>query len=665
MERGVGLDEHLAGHVAAPRAPGHLRQQLERALRGAEVRHLQAQVGVDHADQGHVRKVEALGDHLRADQNIDVAAPELAEDLRVGILAAGGVGVHAHDARVREDLLHGGLDALGADAGHLDVGRAAFGIGAARRHRLDRSADVADHMVRRLVVGHLHAAVRTGLDVAADGAHHGGGVAAAVQEQHGLLALREAQADGLDQLLREQVRGAGLLGLDAHVHDAHDRHRAAVHALGQLGQPVLAGARVAVGFERGRGAAEHDGAVFEVAAHDGDVARAVARGFVLLVGGLVLLVHHQQAQRAHGREERAARADDDARLAGGDAPPFVVALAVGEMAVQDGDDVAEAPAEALHGLGREGDFRHEGDGPLPRVQRGLDGGEIDFRLAAAGHAVQQHDARLGRGHFRADGGERRFLLVRQRRGRRGQDRQPDVGIAADHAFFQRNPALLFEAAQAVEGHAGFLRQRGGGRFAALFQRGPGGGLLGAFLRQRGLFLRGGRGLGADGGDELLLELGAVAAHGGGQHGGDGALERGGVVVGDPAREPQHRLVEQRQIGGDGLDGLQVREVGLLREADDEAAGAAPAEGHAHDAADPHLRGQLGGHAVVEFAVERELGEDPGDGKRHKTILQILGEVDHHAENEEDHGGGDDGIHGGEYRSFYVVRKNFRPVLRRT
>ena len=45
----VRLQDHLARRVAAPRAPRHLRQQLEGALGRAEVGDAEAHVGVDHA----------------------------------------------------------------------------------------------------------------------------------------------------------------------------------------------------------------------------------------------------------------------------------------------------------------------------------------------------------------------------------------------------------------------------------------------------------------------------------------------------------------------------------------------------------------------------------------------------------------------------------------
>ena len=50
-------------------------------------------------------KVQSLGDHLRADENIDLADAEIAEDAAVIVLALQRVGIHPRDARVRETVL--------------------------------------------------------------------------------------------------------------------------------------------------------------------------------------------------------------------------------------------------------------------------------------------------------------------------------------------------------------------------------------------------------------------------------------------------------------------------------------------------------------------------------------------------------------------------------
>ena len=80
MMRRVGLDDHAARALAASRASRDLGQQLERSLGGAEVGQVQRHVGEDDRGQRDAGKIETLGDHLRADQNIDLAGAKLGQD---------------------------------------------------------------------------------------------------------------------------------------------------------------------------------------------------------------------------------------------------------------------------------------------------------------------------------------------------------------------------------------------------------------------------------------------------------------------------------------------------------------------------------------------------------------------------------------------------------
>ena len=198
--------------------------------------------------------------------------------------------------------------------------------------------------------------------------------------------------------------------------------------------------------ERGRGGAEDDGAGLAETAHDGDVAGVVARRLVLLVAGLVLLVHDDDAEFVDGREDGRARADDDARLASMDAVPFVVALAVAELAVEDGDGGAEAGGEALDGLGGEGDFGDENDGAAPFVERVGDALEEDLGLAARGDAVEEHGRRAPAGvgfvHGGADEGLGGGLFVGERQWKEGRMRRPAMGIPAFGLLGDRDEAVL-------------------------------------------------------------------------------------------------------------------------------------------------------------------------------------------------------------------------------
>ena len=77
----VGLDQDAARLVAAAGAAGDLRDLLEAALGGAQVAAGKAEVGIDHADQGEVGEMIALGDELGADDDVDLARLHRADEL--------------------------------------------------------------------------------------------------------------------------------------------------------------------------------------------------------------------------------------------------------------------------------------------------------------------------------------------------------------------------------------------------------------------------------------------------------------------------------------------------------------------------------------------------------------------------------------------------------
>ena len=88
MKRRERLHEHLALHISAPRPAGHLREQLKRPLSRAEIRLVQREVRIDDSDQRDIRKMQSLGDHLRAHQDIDFSDAKFIQCPPVIILAA-------------------------------------------------------------------------------------------------------------------------------------------------------------------------------------------------------------------------------------------------------------------------------------------------------------------------------------------------------------------------------------------------------------------------------------------------------------------------------------------------------------------------------------------------------------------------------------------------
>ena len=117
-----GLHHDLAGAVAPAGPPRDLDEELEGALVGPEIGHVHGKVGVDQAHEGHIGKIEALGDHLGADEDIDAAGAEAGEDFAETIFFAHRVGVDALDPGLGQETPHRLLDPLGAGAAPLDFG---------------------------------------------------------------------------------------------------------------------------------------------------------------------------------------------------------------------------------------------------------------------------------------------------------------------------------------------------------------------------------------------------------------------------------------------------------------------------------------------------------------------------------------------------------------
>src|SRR5688572_12788837 len=114
--RGVALDDDARAGSAPPRAAGDLGQQAEGALPGAKIGEVQASIGVDDPDGGDAGEIKALGHHLGADNDIDVASLDLAQQPIRAAGASHRVLVPAEDPRRGKDATHLGFDPLRARA---------------------------------------------------------------------------------------------------------------------------------------------------------------------------------------------------------------------------------------------------------------------------------------------------------------------------------------------------------------------------------------------------------------------------------------------------------------------------------------------------------------------------------------------------------------------
>ena len=139
--RRARLDDYLASAVAPPCPAGNLHNQLEGALGRTEILHMQRLVRINQPDQGDIGKVQALGDHLRSNQQVDPAPPEVPENLPEKVFLRHGVRVHPHDIGPGQDLLHHVLDLLRSLPAEPDAGSAA--LRAVLRGSLLRRAEVA------------------------------------------------------------------------------------------------------------------------------------------------------------------------------------------------------------------------------------------------------------------------------------------------------------------------------------------------------------------------------------------------------------------------------------------------------------------------------------------------------------------------------------------
>ena len=169
---------------------GDLGEELKGPFSAPIVGEAEGGVCRDDPHQRHVGEVVALGDHLGADEDLGLPAPEGGEDLLIGVPAGDRVRVHADGPGAGEPLLDLLLHLLRAHAEVLDEGLAAAGADGGQG--LPRAAVVAADRILGLVVGHGDIAVVACQHVSAGAAGDEGGVSTPVQKQHGLVSLLQA-----------------------------------------------------------------------------------------------------------------------------------------------------------------------------------------------------------------------------------------------------------------------------------------------------------------------------------------------------------------------------------------------------------------------------------------------------------------------------------------
>src|SRR4051812_43301283 len=121
MMRMIRLNQDATRQVAATGAAGHLRNQLEGPLSGAKIRQRQARVNRNDSDQSDIGKIMALGQHLRADEQINLTLPKIEQRLLKFAAARFCVSINSAYAHSGQTLSQKLFDLFSAFADIVDV----------------------------------------------------------------------------------------------------------------------------------------------------------------------------------------------------------------------------------------------------------------------------------------------------------------------------------------------------------------------------------------------------------------------------------------------------------------------------------------------------------------------------------------------------------------
>src|SRR5207249_3597347 len=219
---------------------------------------------------------------------IDLARAEVGKDFLELPPAPGRVAVQALHARPREKFRQLALDLLRPLADVVKVLAVAHRTASGHDGRV--AAVVAHQAMLATVIGERDGTVHASDRLATAPAEQVPGVAAPVEQDHG---LRPGAHLGFDLLLeppRDRHHRVGLAEFLAHVHNLDAGQRASGDSLFQHGELVFALAGIPAGLERRSRRTQEGQRLRQSRPHYGYVPAVVARGLLLLVAGLVLLV---------------------------------------------------------------------------------------------------------------------------------------------------------------------------------------------------------------------------------------------------------------------------------------------------------------------------------------------------------------------------------------
>ena len=214
-------------------------------------------------------------------------------------------------------------------------------------------------------------------------------VTAAIEEQHCLLAASQCLPHGLDQW-RSQEASAVRRGLPQ-IDQLDFRQSCAAMPAGQAQVLVSPGLDVHDCLQAGRCRDQHRRARAQPSADDGHVAGIVDDAVLLLERGLMLLIHHHQAEVGKRQEQGRTGADNHGRRALRDGLAGDLAGAWRQIGMPHRGGDAETALKPLGPLRRQGDFGQHHERLTTGAQTCGDGLQVDLGLTRAGDTVQQRD----------------------------------------------------------------------------------------------------------------------------------------------------------------------------------------------------------------------------------------------------------------------------------
>ena len=200
----VRLQITVAAPLLAAGAADHLMQQLERALGRARIAVRKSEIGVDNADQIELGEMMALGDELRADDDVETALRHVVQFLPQPLHGVDQVARQHQDAGAGKQLGRLLLQPLDAGADRDEAAlRLALRALLGRRHRV--AAMVADQPPLEAVIDQPGIAVRAGHAMTAGVAQGQRRKAAAIEEQQRLLLALQRDLHRLGQARRDEA----------------------------------------------------------------------------------------------------------------------------------------------------------------------------------------------------------------------------------------------------------------------------------------------------------------------------------------------------------------------------------------------------------------------------------------------------------------------------